>query len=333
MVGRAWRRLVSLARLDRQVAASTQASSVAAARLEVLMREHRLLARWLTLPAPEIWQAGPPAERAVPAGGGPLRSSVCRQESFETRWFHDWMARLGHRPRYHRKLWEFAYVAQALEERGVLRQGCRGLGFGVGTEPLGAYFASRGCAIVATDLAPDARAAAAWASSGQFASGREALRAPGVCPDDLFDANVEFRACDMNAIPPDLTGFDFCWSTCALEHLGSLEHGLTFIERSLDCLAPGGVAVHTTEFNVSSGADTLQGGPTVLYRRHDLESLARRMEARGCEIAPFDFDLGNGPLDRYVDLPPYLDAPHLRLAIEGYASTSVGLIVRKVQRT
>ena len=150
-----------------------------------------------------------------------------------------------------------------------------------------------------------------------------------MCPDDLFEANVEFRVCDMTAIPGTLTGFDFCWSACALEHLGSLDAGLTFVERSLDCLAPGGVAVHTTELNLSSDRDTLSEGPTVLYRRRDLEDLAGRVRSRGCEIAPFDFETGERPLDQYVDLPPYLNEPHLRLAIEGYASTSIGLILHK----
>ena len=55
--------------------------------------------------------------------------------------------------RLHRKIWEFCFIAQALDERGMLARGRRGLGFAVGTEPLPAMFASRGCAIVATDLA------------------------------------------------------------------------------------------------------------------------------------------------------------------------------------
>jgi hypothetical protein len=66
----------------------------------------------------------------------------------------------------------------------------------------------------------------------------------------------------------------------------------------------------------------------VLYRRRDMETLSRRMQDRGIEMAPLDFDAGDGVLDRYVDMPPYLDAPHLRLAIEGYASTSIALILR-----
>jgi len=31
-------------------------------------------------------------------------------------------------------------------------------------------------------------------------------------------------------LPADLTGFDFCWSICALEHLGTIAQGLDFIK-------------------------------------------------------------------------------------------------------
>jgi hypothetical protein len=325
-------RIARLAYLDHRVADATQARSVAAARLEVVLREQRLLARQLTLPPAEHWAGGPtPAGGAIEAGVTRC-SSVCRQESLETAWFAAWLQRLRYAPRYHRKLWEYAFIGQALEERGLLRAGTRGVGFGVGSEPLSAYFASRGCRIVATEMAPDSPGAAGWSSTGQYASGREALRAPGVCADELFDANVEFRLCDMRAIPADLSGFDFCWSACALEHLGTLESGATFVERSLDCLVPGGVAVHTTELNLTSNEETPVDGPTVLYRRRDLEGLSARLAASGHEVAPFDFDSGNGVLDRYVDFPPYLLEPHLRLAIEGYASTSIAVIVRKAVR-
>ena len=326
-----WRRLARLAHLDDRVADSAHASAVAAARLEakleLLIREQRLLALQATLPPSEAWAGGPRSLAHDPASP-PFTSysAVCRQESFDSPWFAVWADRLGFAPRYHRKLWEYAFIGQALEERGVLRSGARGLGFGVGREPLGAYFASLGCQVLATDMAAD-EGSTAWSATGQYASGKEALRHPDICPADLFEANVTFRACDMNAIPDDLTGFDFCWSACALEHLGSLEAGLRFVERTLTCLAPGGVAVHTTELNLNDDDATLTSGPTVLYRRRDLEAFASQVAAKGYRLAPLDFDTGTGTLDRYVDMPPYLQAPHLRLAIEGYPSTSIALIV------
>ena len=38
-----------------------------------------------------------------------------------------------------------------------------------------------------------------------------------------------YREVDMRAIPTDLRGFDFAWSSCALEHLGSLGAGMAFV--------------------------------------------------------------------------------------------------------
>ncbi len=84
----------------------------------------------------------------------PLKSSLCTQAQLESAVFRAWCPRLGEGFKLHRKLWEFCYIAQALRERGLVRPGARGLGFGVGREPLVAYFAGQGCAVVATDLAP-----------------------------------------------------------------------------------------------------------------------------------------------------------------------------------
>jgi hypothetical protein len=55
-----------------------------------------------------------------------------------------------------REDWEFAFIFEALNERGLLREGKTGLGFACGKEPLPSIFASCGCRIVATDLFDEA---------------------------------------------------------------------------------------------------------------------------------------------------------------------------------
>lgn len=284
------------------------------------------------LPPEHLWRGLPvtPSD-AWPAARVFDRSPVCRQADFETPWFAWWTASLGEGLRYHRKLWEFVFIAQALHERGLLRMGARGLGFGVGQEPLPAYFASRGCRIVATDLDAEAAADTGWIETAQHAAGVEPLQRPHLCPPEVLIDRVAFRSADMTAIPADLTGFDFCWSACALEHLGSIAAGLDFIEASLETLRPGGVAVHTTEFNLVSDEDTVDHQGTVLFRARDLRALAERLTARGHHVAPLDLAPGDAPLDRYLDLPPYNPEPHLKLALEGFETTSVGLIVAKAR--
>jgi 2-polyprenyl-3-methyl-5-hydroxy-6-metoxy-1,4-benzoquinol methylase len=291
-------------------------------------RELRMLAGRALLPSPELWQAGPPAARSVGDGMMFPCSTLCRQDSFEMVEFHQLMRLLGLPASYRRKDWEFAFILQSLSERGMLVPGARGLGFGVGEERLTAFFASKGCRITGTDMAMEAAVEAGWTATSEHAKGKEALRFSDVCDDEVFDANVEFRTCDMNAIPDDLTGYDFCWSACALEHLGSIEKGLQFIERSIACLRPGGIAVHTTEFNLSHSSETVDHESTVLFRGSDLQELRRRVLAAGCEMAPLDLNPGQGPVDRYVDLPPYRSEPHLTLSIYGFSATSVGLIIR-----
>jgi hypothetical protein len=257
-----------------------------------------------------------------------LKSRLCTQDQFSTAEYRDWCGRIHEPPRLHRKQWEFCYIAQALFERGLLQVGRSGLGFGVGQEPLPALFASLGCSVVATDQDDAAARQAGWVDSGQHADGLANLNTRGLCSDEQFNRLVSFRTVDMNAIPPDLAGFDFVWSSCSLEHLGSIDLGNRFILRAMDCLRPGGVAVHTTEFNVASNFYTMSSGGTVLFRRTDVEAVVGRLTDAGYRIE-LDFDLGSGEADHYVDDPPYKSEPHLKLAIGNYVSTSIGLIIEK----
>jgi SAM-dependent methyltransferase len=291
------------------------------------------------LPAPAIRIAKFPRrhpELFVPAGPRPegtgLVSQLCRLATLESPAFRGWLERLHDVWHMHRKNWEHAYICQALHERSLLQPGRRGLGFAVGTEKLPALFAALGCRITATDLAAEDDRNHRWARNGQWAGTLEALNAAGLCPADEFRDRVEFRAVDMNHVPADLTGYDFTWSTCSFEHCGSLELGLAFLERQLDCLRPGGVAVHTTEFNLSSNDETLASGPSVIYRLRDIEDMIQGLRRRGHHVEPLDIDPGDRDVDRFVDLPPYSGPggiKHLRLDLEGFASTSLGLIIRK----
>lgn len=297
--------------------------------LEEHRRETRLFYEALALPSHTHWQGRPHMVEGAPAASAFSRSSPCRQESFDAPYFAYWAHTLQEPLRYHRKLWEFVFICQALSERGLIRPEVRGLGFGVGSEPLSAFFASQGCEIIATDMDASKAEAIGWSATNQHAIGKAALHKPRLCPDDVFDKNVSFRTCDMNQVPNDLTDFDFCWSACALEHLGSIEKGLAFIERSIDCLKPGGFAIHTTEFNVSSNDETIDNMGTVLFRQRDFRALAARLKAKGHKVAPFDFDTGDGPIDRFIDVPPYRPQPHLKMALSGFSTTSYGLIIQR----
>ncbi len=227
----------------------------------------------------------------------------------------------------HRKIWEWSFIATALADNHMLKAGTTGLGFGVGKEPLVALFASLGSKILATDQSPEAAGAAGWSESNQFAHEPAAMNEKGLCDPEQFEKMVSFRTVDMTDIPKDLHGFDFTWSSCAFEHLGTIQKGLRFVIEQMECLRPGGIAVHTTEFNVSSNGETIESGPTVLFRRNDLEELSKQLKNMTHRIN-LDFALGANEADLHIDRPPWSGA-HLRLDHDGYVITSFGLVIQK----
>jgi len=61
-------------------------------------------------------------------GAPELKSVSCTQAQLESKPFLMWRERFGLRAlRYHRKDWEFQFIAQALHERQMLQPGKRGL--------------------------------------------------------------------------------------------------------------------------------------------------------------------------------------------------------------
>ena len=258
-------------------------------------------------------------------------SQACTQAQMDEPPFFRWCQEIGEEARYHRKQWEFCYILQALYLNGMLAPEKSGLGFGVGAEPLVSLIAEYGASVLATDLAPRRARRAGWVESEQHAKNKAALNERNLCEDEAFEKLVSFRYVDMNVIPDDLSGqFDFCWSACAFEHLGSIRNGLEFVENSVKTLRPGGLAVHTTEFNCSYDDETLDRKSTVLFRRQDFIRLAERLRDQGY-IIDFNFNLGDQPLDKYIDVAPYDPDTHLKLQLEKWVTTSFGLLIRKPQ--
>ncbi len=270
-----------------------------------------------------------------------LNSMVCRYEDFQTGWYRDQAVKLplahygidpaGHPSRPHRKAWEWCAITQALEERGMLQSGRTGCGFAVGTEPLPSSFASRGVNILATDQA-QTHEAEAWRSTNQHAASLDALFRPELIDRSSFEKVVRFRPADMRDLGlPWHERFNFIWSSCSIEHLGTLDAGLAFVEQAMNLVLPGGWAVHTTEFNVTSDDDTLATGDSLIYRRRDIEDLDRRLRRKMCGLSRCDFYAGDHPYDLDFDVLPYggPDRQHVKLLLGGHVTTSMLLIVRK----
>jgi len=230
---------------------------------------------------------------------------------------------------FHRKYWEWVFILHHISKLPL--EGKRGLGFGVGaTEPLSAAFARSDARIVATDAPADIGVGSGWASGGEFVRDVAGLRNEGIVDPAMLGERVTFRECDMNVIPTDLTDFDFCWSSCCLEHLGTLQKGIDFIINSVEkTLKVGGVACHTTELNLSSNDATVEEGATVLYRRRDLDELLHQLKARGHFVDDLRIAPDSLAIDGYVDTPPFGPPVHLKLDLYNYTCTSVGLVIRR----
>ena len=253
-------------------------------------------------------------------------SQLCTASQFAEPLYARWCDLFREPPTRHRKQWEYVYILQVLKTRGLLQPGIRALGFGVGNDPLVAVLASRGVEVVATDLPPEDRAAEGWIATGQHAPALEQLNGRGICDPDIFANNVRFEPADMRDFSGRFRDFDFVWSCCALEHLGSLAAGADFVLRALDAVKPGGLAVHTTEHNLRNGWFTRARGATVLYRRRDLEKLYARAETIGFTTEA-NWSSGSQEIDRHIDLPPYRFDPHIRLRFRGYPITSYGMVL------
>lgn len=259
-------------------------------------------------------------------------SQLCTSNQLLEPVYRSWCKAMHSPARFSRKQWEFVYILQTLQLAGMLQTGKKGLGFGCGREPLAGLLAQHGCEILATDLAQAQALEQGWVETMQHTSNLDGLYSAArefISRKD-FTARVKFQPADMNAIPADFyDSYDFVWSACALEHLGSLRHGLTFIKNSVRCLKPGGIAVHTTEFNLSSNEDTCEEPSCSIYRARDLQQLMTELQAEGFEISPLNLNPGTGRVDHHVDIPPYGFSPHLKLLLAGYVVTSVGLIIRR----
>ena len=92
----------------------------------------------LALPAPGVLTA--------PAGLY-MTSANCLGRDFYAAEYADFCKSIGKPIELHRRTWEYAFVAQHLEQRGVLVAGSRGLAIGAADDPLPRLFGARGCQI------------------------------------------------------------------------------------------------------------------------------------------------------------------------------------------
>lgn len=269
-----------------------------------------------------------------------IRSQACTQLQFEEPLYSFWVSEFKENFAYHRKQWEWVFIARALSVNGFLEKGVRGLGFGVGIEPLPPVFAKYGCDVLVTEWDIGEHGGRSWSSHYNPNSllatmnRNDIFRPDGlICEEEAYRCRVSYQDVDMNNIPENLKDFDFVWSSCSLDHLGTRENCNNFIYNSVKCLSRGGIAVHTTEYNLMPEIFTPDTGSVILFNESQLFEIASNLMDMDCEVR-FNLNTGNGYMDLVPDRSPWNLKQHVKLAFDepspGVVVTSIGLIIKKL---
>ncbi len=265
-----------------------------------------------------------------------IKSHTLIFSDFETKWYKKWAKELkqdkNHLDNHDllaNKFWQNAIIVEALTERLDFTNGVNGIGFGVGQERVPALLAKLGANVTASDQDFSTSKAKHW-QQHELAQDAQSLNRLRICDPKIFSASVDYRAIDMTRIPKSVHGkYDFVWSNCALGHLGSIEAGLKFIEDSLDCLKPGGWAVHTTEFNVLSNTKTSEGGDTVIFRAKDIQAFYKSLSRRGYICEPLILTFGKSAKDARISMRPTFGNDFSKIQVNGHLATQAVLLIHK----
>lgn len=168
-------------------------------------------------------------------------------------------------PRFHRKQWESAMIFLALRQAGKLRQDSLGLSMGGGKELIMYALAQHVKQLVVTDL---------------YATETTWDCAKTEDPDAFVKKNKPFPVDDtkLKALRMDMRqldfpdhSFDFCYSTCAVEHIGRREDFLKHFNEVARVLKDDGAYVFTTE--VLYGNQTIKDEHNYVFSLQELHEI------------------------------------------------------------
>jgi SAM-dependent methyltransferase len=145
--------------------------------------------------------------------------------------------------RLHRKQWEFAMIFLVLRRLGMVRPDRVGLSLGGGTERLLYSLAHLIKHMTVTDLYdPDT----VW-DCARTNDPNEFVHV--MRPFDVDDSKYHAVRMDMRSLDCDDRSFDFCYSSCSIEHIGSDADFLRHFDEVSRVLKDGGIYVFTTEIS------------------------------------------------------------------------------------
>lgn len=150
--------------------------------------------------------------------------------------------------RRHRKLWEFAMAALALERGKVLHEDAIGLSVGAGHEPILYWLANKIRWLIATDL---------YADAGEWASGEASVTM--LADPDSF-APYPYHRERLTVVHMDALDlrfeeglFDFAFSMGSIEHFGGFDQAVESLRQMARVVRSKGIVTVTTEVVVDGG--------------------------------------------------------------------------------
>jgi SAM-dependent methyltransferase len=237
-------------------------------------------------------------------------------------------------PRLHRKQWEFAHIFRALQALGRLNGLSRGLSMGAGQERLLYSVARHAGHLTVTDLY---ESESAW-NGARTDDPDRSIKAAAPFPVDC--SNISAKRMDMRALEFGDALFDFCYSSCAIEHIGDHDDFLAHLREVRRVLKSDGVYVLTTEFHY--GDDVIPVRDNYYFSIGYLREL---IDAAGLAVAgvadgrvrphPLNRPLPSNLSDLYADTSKGAagllrqSMPHVQLLTGGEAFTSLCLVLRK----
>ncbi len=144
--------------------------------------------------------------------------------------------------RFHRKQWEFAMIYLTLEKLGYLNETKTGLSMGGGCERVLYSIANKVKKLYVTDIYSDEND---W-DTARTADPNDFIKLNK--PFEIDDSKYEAISMDMRDLKFEDETFDFCYSSCAIEHIGDYKDFITHLNEVHRVLKNDGVYVLTTEF-------------------------------------------------------------------------------------
>ena len=147
-------------------------------------------------------------------------------------------------PSYHRKQWEFIVIFLNLMKQNKLHDQSVGASFGAGREPLIFNVLPYVKHFTATDLYS--------LNTGWLTAKLDDQQNPkefvvGACPEGMDHSHLDVMEMDMRTIGFDDNSLDFCYSSCAFEHIGHDKDFIQHLKEVKRVLKDDGVYVMTTE--------------------------------------------------------------------------------------